>query len=261
MCAGLRCLSCSNDTLACSGDCHRFLPESEKKDVLTPTSALETAYFAPVHVDVKTVSKQAMIVKQLQLEPPSADSQQPQQPSPVQPQKPQQPQRLPQHPMQRQRSGEGKEVPQKVTDEPAEALPVRIVKPCIFNRASTPEIARLISDGAGSEPPVRPFSDSSCTEEVSVHESQGSLPEAQNVLQNGSQAHPRCEVGPIRKGLPMTRRGVAQLLKQYEVAPDELSLCGEAVKPSKTQRRPATASSKEVQIHHIHSDPSPQARP
>jgi len=236
----------------------RFLPESEKKDVLTPTSALETAYFAPVHVDVKTVSKQAMIVKQLQLEPPSADSQQPQQPSPVQPQKPQQPQRLPQHPMQRQRSGEGKEVPQKVTDEPAEALPVRIVKPCIFNRASTPEIARLISDGAGSEPPVRPFSDSSCTEEVSVHESQGSLPEAQNVLQNGSQAHPRCEVGPIRKGLPMTRRGVAQLLKQYEVAPDELSLCGEAVKPSKTQRRPATASSKEVQIHHIHSDPSPQ---
>ncbi|CAE7448278.1 unnamed protein product [Symbiodinium sp. CCMP2592] len=236
----------------------RFLPESERNDERTPTSAIETAYFAPVHVDVKTVSKQAMIVKQLQLEPPSADSQQPQQPSPVQPQKPQQPQRLPQHPMQRQRSGEGKEVPQKATDESAEALPVQIAKPCIFNRASTPEIGRLISDGAGSEPPVLPYSDSSCTEEVSVHESGGSFPEAQNMLQNGSQAHPRCEVGPIRKGLPMTRRGVAQLLKQHEVAPDELSLCGEAVKPSKTQRRPATASSKEVQMHHVHSDPSPQ---
>ena len=199
-----------------------------------------------------------MIVKlHLERRPPSADFQQPG--------KRQQPQRLPQHPMQRQRSGEGKEVLQKAIEapeEPAEALPVRIVKPCIFNRASTPEIDRLISDGAGSEPQVLPYSDSSCTEEVSIHESlhDQASETAQNVLQNGSPAQPRCEVGPVRKGLPMTRRGVAQLLKQHEVAPDELSLCGAAVKPSKIQRRPATASSREVQIHHIHSEPSPQAQ-
>lgn len=40
---------------------------------------------------------------------------------------------------------------------------------------------------------------------------------------------PKCEVGRLRSGLPMTRRGVSPLLNQYEVEGEDLRLRGEPI--------------------------------
>ncbi|CAJ1361849.1 unnamed protein product [Effrenium voratum] len=63
---------------------------------------------------------------------------------------------------------------------------------------------------------------------------------------------PPIPIGPVRRGLPMTRRGVVQLLSQHQVVPaSELGLAGASLK-----KRPRTRG-----VHAEEEEPQPQPAP